>query len=338
MSGFVYRLFVIPQNWHTPHIPLNPPIPPQKSPLFANAFRIAGAFTLPVVISSRLGSGECASAIGACVVVNREGWVLTAGHLLTEIMRQQESVLQHQAHQSGVRQLERDTVADKRFRKSKVRTLKRPTKRSVRNHSTWWGRDGAQLHDATLLPAADLALGRLQPFDPDSVAHYPVFKEPDADYAPGRSLCKLGFPFHRIQPVFDEEQGAFVLPPGTVPLPLFPLEGIFTRVVVASMPQAGGGEESQPGKFIETSSPGLVGQSGGPIVDAHGVVWALQSHTRHYSLGFNPPAPGRDKGEKHAEHQFLNVGLGVHAESILGFLKSQGVAYQSAGESRAAGK
>lgn len=298
--------------------------------MFANAYRLAGAFTLPVVISSRSGKGVCASAVGACVVVNREGWVLTAAHLLAEIKRQQDSVLAHREHRSDVRQLEQDTVADKRYRKSKVRTFHRPAKESVRNHSTWWGRDGAQLHDAAILPAADLALGRLQPFDPDSVAHYPVFKRPGDDYAPGRSLCKLGFPFHRIVPQFDEAKGAFVLPPGTVPLPLFPLEGIFTRVVIAPMPHAGGGEEAQPGKFIETSSPGLVGQSGGPIVDTHGVVWALQSHTRHYSLGFNPPAPGRDPGEKHAEHQFLNVGLGVHAEAILGFLASCGVAHQCA--------
>ncbi len=297
--------------------------------MFTNAYRIAGGFTLPVVISSRSDSGECKSAIGACVVVNRDGWILTTAHLLGEILRQRESVMQHTACGDEVRQLEQDTVADKRYRKApKVRTFQRPSKDSVRNHSVWWGRDGAQLVDAALMPATDLALGRLTPFDGKTIAQFPVFKKPGANYTPGRSLCKLGFPFHQITPSYDEKRNAFVLPQGAVPPPLFPIEGLFTRVVIAPMPGAEGGE---PGKFIETSSPGLVGQSGGPIVDSQGAVWALQSHTRHYPMGFSPPVPGQEqsKPRQQKEHQFLNVGLGVHAEPILQLLQSREVEHQT---------
>ena len=300
--------------------------------MFARAYAIASSFTLPVVISSRSDKGVCNSAIGACVIINREGWILTSAHLIQEIQRQQESVQKHQTYDGDIRQLERDMVADKEFRRNiKVRTFNRPRKGSIQNHSVWWGRDGAQLHDATVTPAADLALGRLAPFDPDTVAHYPVFKKPGPHYTPGRSLCKLGFPFHQITPTFDEQQNAFVLPQGAVPLPLFPIEGMFTRVVVTPMP---GSDEREIGKFIETSSPGLVGQSGGPIVDTEGVVWALQSHTRHYPLGFSPPIPGQHQGRQHTgsqqkEHQFLNVGLGVHVEPILQLLQSREVAHQT---------
>lgn len=292
--------------------------------MFTNAHRIASCFTLPVVISSRSGKGVCQSAIGACVVVNRDGWIITSAHLLAEIQRQQASVAQHGSFGDDVRQLEQDTVADKRFRKSRIHSIQRPPEDTIKNHSVWWGRDGAQLHDVMIAPAADLALGRLAPFDANTVAEYPSFKKADANYTPGRSLCKFGFPFHQITPTFDEKSNAFMLPPGSVPLPLFPIEGIFTRVVIAPMP---GVAEDQPGKFIETSSPGLSGQSGGPIVDTHGVVWALQSHTRHYPLGFSPPVPGQDKRMPQKEHQFLNVGIGVHVESILGLLQSQKVAH-----------
>lgn len=297
--------------------------------MFAKAYRIANCFTLPVVISSRSDTGQCKSAIGASVVINRDGWILTSAHLITEIQRQQDSVKKHSAYGDDIRKQEHDTAADKRFRKSKIRTFQRPSAGSVRNHSVWWGRDGAQLCDLSVLPASDLALGRLQPFDPDSVAHYPVFKNPTTDYAPGRSLCRLGFPFHEIKPTFDQEKNAFVLPQGAVPLPMFPLEGIFTRVVIAPMP---GLDQTVPGKFIETSSPGLMGQSGGPIVDSEGVVWALQSHTRHYPLGFSPPIPGQSQSQLKSgakkEHQFLNVGIGVHTESILNLLNSRSVAHQ----------
>ena len=73
-------------------------------------------------------------------------------------------------------------------------------------------------------------------------------------------------------------------------------------------------------KFVETSSPGLKGQSGGPTFDSEGRIWAMQSKTAHYPLEF--PA-----GQKNQEHQFLNVGMGTHAKTIIDFLDSNGVKY-----------
>ena len=101
-----------------------------------------------------------------------------------------------------------------------------------------------RLVEARVVPAADLALGRLEPFDPASVAHYPVWKDPARDFAPGRSLCKLGFPLHRIVPIYDEKANTFTLPEGSVPVPLIPMEGMFTRVVNNRAPGSGDGEPS----------------------------------------------------------------------------------------------
>ena len=215
-------------------------------------------------------------------------------------------------------------AADKRYRKKGVRTFHQPAGASVRNHSVWWGVDGVRLVEARVVPAADLALGRLEPFDPGCVAHYPVWKDPSRDFAPGRSLCKLGFPLYRIVPIYDEKANTFTLPEGSVPLPLFPLEGMFTRVFNARAPGSGDGE---PSAFIETSTPSLVGQMGGPVFDSNGVVWGIQSHTMHNALGFRPPVPGGAAGE--VEHQFLNTGLAVHAAVIRRFLDAEGIAYAS---------
>lgn len=291
--------------------------------MFSEAYNLARCFTLPVVISNRTIRGACHSMIGACVVVNRAGWVLTAAHLIDAIQKQFESAQKYRNYRGDVRDMEQDLSSSSAWRKSKVRTFKRPGADAVCNHSVWWGRDGVRLLDVKLLPSCDLALGRLEPFDPESVARYPVFKTPGPDYGPGRSLCRLGFSFHEITPTYDEQRDAFVLPPGSVPPPLFPIEGMLTRVVLTAMPGAPDGER---GKFIETSSPGLRGQSGGPIFDTDGAVWALQSHTRHYPLGFTPQVPGRAKGQ--VEHQFLNVGVGAHAEPILQFLAQQKIEHQ----------
>ena len=293
--------------------------------MFSKAVPIAHGFTRPLVLSSRTAKGECRSTIGACVVVNDEGWILTAGHLIEIVRQQQASVRKHRGFRSNVVEFQRDTVADKRFRKKGVRTFQRPATVSVRNHSVWWGGDGTQLAEAEVLPEADLALGRLEPFDPASVPRYPVFKDPAGeDFMPGRSLCKLGFPFHRIVPVYDEETDVFTLPPGSVPLPTFPLEGMFTRIVNTRAPGSGEGETSP---FIETSSPSLIGQMGGPVFDAEAHVWGIQSHTMHHPLGFHPPAPGAAPGQ--VEHQFLNMGLAVHVGVIRRLLDSRGIAYRS---------
>ena len=239
-------------------------------------------------------------------------------------MRQhQESVRRHRGYRDNVVEFQRDTAADKRFRKRGVRTFHPPASAAVRNHSVWWGADDMRLVEAKVLPAADLALGRLEPFDAGSVPHYPVLKDPDRNYAPGRSLCKLGFPFQPITPIYDEEANTFTLPPGSVPLALFPLEGMFTRIVNSRAPGAGEGEASA---FIETSTPTLIGQMGGPVFDADARVWGIQSHTMHYPLGFHPPVPGGGQGQ--VEHQFLNTGLAVHASVIVRFLETEGIAYR----------
>ena len=290
--------------------------------MFSKAVPIAAGFTRPMVISSRTTGGECSSTIGAYMVVNRDGWILTAGHLLDIVRQHQESARRYQGYRGNVVEFQRDLAADKRFRKRGVRTFHRPGGLSVRNHSVWWGVDGARLVDARLLPAADLALGRIEPFDPASVAQFPVFKNPSRGYEPGRSLCKLGFPLHRIEPQYNEQENAFTLPEGSVPLPMFPLEGMFTRVVNTRAPGSGEGE---PSAFIETSTPSLLGQMGGPVFDPKAVVWGIQSHTMHHALGFRPPAPGGPPGQ--VEHQFLNTGLAAHARVIRGFLDAEGIDY-----------
>ena len=79
--------------------------------------------------------------------------------------------------------------------------------------------------------------------------------------------------------------------------------------------------------LLETSSPGLRGQSGGPIVDREGTVWAIQSRTVHLQLGFNPTiTKGKSVIE---EHQFLNVGLGADAETLKGFLTLNGIGFET---------
>ena len=76
----------------------------------------------------------------------------------------------------------------------------------------------------------------------------------------------------------------------------------------------------------ETISSGLRGQSGGPISDREGTVWAVQSHTRHYPFSFKPLILGRMQGQ--VEHQFLNANVGTRAEAILEPLAQQTITHE----------
>jgi hypothetical protein len=288
-----------------------------------------------VIISRKTVSGECSSAIGSFVVINEDGWIVTAAHILELCMtlgKECASVRSINAERDAIRS---DTTLTDRDKRKRISKLSFPPKNSTEEFSIWWGIGLAsqienavggqvQLDNAAAIPEADLAVGRLQPFDPAWVKIYPVFKDPSKNFDSGVSLMKVGFPFHSIVPAWDSDNRRFEFPDGALPVPRFPIEGIFTRV--AQTKWAGGSVLPFPIRFVETSTPGLRGQSGGSTVDIKGTVWAIQSRTTHLPLGFDPEVPGKP-GQ--TEHQFINVGLGIHPETMFGFFQQQGIEYQT---------
>jgi hypothetical protein len=248
--------------------------------VFSEAFGIASQFTRPVVVLTRSGVGKVNATCGTFMILNREGWIITVAHLWQSyfMYRQQ--------------QAEQDIEPEKK----------------IENHSFWWGGDGKVLKDIKPFPEFDLIVGRLDPFDPEEVFEYPVFATVD-ELKIGTSLCRIGYPFSRIRASFDEKNSRFIMDGNSLPH-LYPIEGIYTRTVSASAFKGA----KKTTKFIETSSPGLLGQSGGPILDTKGRVWGIQSRTVHLPLGFSPKI--RKGSEEIEENQFLNAGWGVHVEKI----------------------
>lgn len=259
--------------------------------MFKKAYAIASHFTHPVLMSSRFENGKVESGIGSFIIINKEGWIITAAHIL-----------------NGLRSF-----------KTKV---KDPAK-NITHHSMWWGHDSHIISKFELLEGNDLAIGQIKNYNPAFQQVYPKFINP-SDLAIGSSMCKLGFPFHDVKASFNIQNARFSFDKSVFPIPRFPIEGIYTRNAVTGKSPDGKYEY----KFLETSTPGLRGQSGGPIFDTDGNICAIQSQTRHLPLGFSPSI--EMNGEKVVENQFLNVGWGVHVESILKYLKDHGVAHEIA--------
>lgn len=292
--------------------------------MFAVACATAREFTRPIIISSRQANGECNAGIGAFVVINEEGWIVTALHIINGIKELENSLNEYQEVLKIRQSIEEDTSL-KPGKKNALLGRNKIPPHSITNYSALWGGNGDGLDQISAIPEVDLAVGKLRNFDKEKIKHYPFFKDPSKAMEPGTSLCKLGFPFLSIKPVYLEEKKIFELPPESLPPVFFPLEGILTRFA-----EVGNHAGNYPLKFIETSSPGLMGQSGGPTFDIHGNIWAIQSQTKHLPLGFGNNHKGKSRETEHLQNQYLHVGLGIHCETIIGHLKARSISFQMA--------
>jgi hypothetical protein len=266
--------------------------------VFVEALSIANHFTYPYVGLRHRASGEVNATIGAFVVVNDEGWALTAAHIVNDILAAEQQ-----------------------------RTGDLPDEDPVTDHVEIWATPGfapgkPALAEARVRPFSDIAAVKFDAFDAGVFSAFPVLRDDDAEPIEcGMSVCRLGYPFHYIDAGFDDDRRQFQLPGSAFPVPAFALDGI-----VARFSQMTSEDGSASGLFIETSTPGLRGQSGGPLLDVAGRVCGIQSHTSHLDLGFDAHYSADD--EVVTERQFLNVGAATHVSEIRSLLGEAGVRYQ----------
>ena len=284
--------------------------------MFATAISVAQGYTRPLIVSWVDQNDVCTSSLGTHVLVNADGWALTAWHMVAQVQQLEAALTATIAYEKEKAAILADPSRLPDQRRKKARQLSAPVVQ-VKAFSLWCGNDAWTFKEFHAVPGADLAAVRINGIDPASVSQFPTFKDPSSGIVPGTSLCRLGFPFQEVTPKFDAANNRFDL--GTVQLVFFPNEGILTRIA-SDNPNA-----ADLVAFIETSSPGLKGQSGGPIFDRQGTVWGIQSHTGHLALGFSPPQPGGKPGQ--VEHQFLNVGRGAHPATIVNLLRKVGAAH-----------
>ena len=274
--------------------------------MFSEAYEIASKFTHPLIVIVRFFDGSVDCILGAFTILNDKGWAVTVAHLFEPFFAYKQHKDEIDNYNEQFKAIHDDQHLDTQKRRKRKSHLKTNPK-WITNISYWWGKDGVRYSEVRAMPEGDIAIVHLEPFDPYSISQYPVIKNPN-NLKPGTSLCKLGFPFHQVKASFDEKTNNFSLEPGALPVPRFPIEGIYTRNVIAGKSK----DNKYDIKFIETSSPGLRGQSGGPIFDVKGIIWGIQSKTTSLPLGFNPKVV--KNGREYEENQFLNVGWGIHLE------------------------
>jgi len=287
--------------------------------VFQAACEIARNYTWPVIISRRTIDGTCSAGIGTFVIVNSDGWIVTAAHILQVMRDVAAEEIQTRQTQDQITSITNDATLNNKERRRRLAAIGHLASDAVDRWSVWWGLDGVNLEFAVAIEPADIAIAKLSSLSAP-IKQFPIFKKSAKEFEQGASLCRLGFPFWDVKPEWNDAAKTFNLTQN-VPLPLFANEGVLARMSQIILIDPAGKPVPPPPfplKTIETSNPGIVGQSGGPIFDRDGVIWGIQTSTVSYEIDLNTK-----------EKQYYNVGVGCHAESVIGLLNANNVKHQT---------
>lgn len=291
--------------------------------MFVDAIERVDPFTRPLHSIVRLyGHDEIVPGSATLFFVNEEGCAITCKHV-AELVAQVDKIHQNFLNFQGERRaVLREKDAAQRISKLEDRfKLRADTLIRVRN-SFIGCVDHFKEVTIDMHPTQDLAILRFKGYNRPLYRSYATFLRDTSKVKPGRSLCRLGYPFpeftnYRYNPDNDDIEWTME---GRVSSPRFPIDGIVTRLLSDSSGIMG----------IEMSTPGLRGQSGGPLFDTNGVIYGMQSATRHLHLGFDiedREVLVNGRRSRVSNYPFLNVGQCVHVDVIKSFLRERGVTY-----------
>lgn len=290
--------------------------------MFVKAIQDVAEFTRAIhSISRNFGSQKVERGAATLFFVNEEGWALTCKHVAQWIA--QADIINKKFHQY---QLESRGLSVQSS-KTVARNLGLDETKMAEMRITFV--DCVDKISAIRFvnhPEYDLALVKIDGFEKLGVSTFPKFLEDDQAVQPGQMFCRLGFPFPEFTnfKLNTEKNQLEWIQNGQVLSPRFPLEGMVTRFL---------GDQKRKIHGIEMSTPGLRGQSGGPMFDMEGTIVGMQSRTKHLHLGFDIEdkeimAHGRLK--KVNDYAFIHLGECVHVSIMKEFMTQQGVKFQLA--------
>ncbi len=289
--------------------------------MFVKAIEENAAFTIPVITSVRFYDKSIKCGPASCIALNPDGWILTAAHIMNLVNYHEKSRKEMAAWDARTAAIKNDKKSSNKQKKRMMRANP-PNPKWVTNFSFMWGKMSIPIHEIHIDHLSDLALVRVDSRLTKNLKRFPVFGGSIVPLPQGFPVCRLGFPFLDLKAEFNEAKSEFnIVTPNVFPMPRFPLDGIVTRGVNIKNVQTG-----RTVSMFEVSTPGLRGQSGGPVFDVNGTVVGIQSGTVSFPLGFAPEAS--EGNRKVAEHQFLNIGVAISAEEVIKLAKKYSVAIQ----------
>lgn len=291
--------------------------------MFVDAIERIESFTRPVHSIVRLyGHDAIVPGSATLFFVNESGCAITCRHV-AELITSAGAIHQnYRAFQGARQQILREKDVAQQVAQVETRFNLRSESLIRIRHNFVNCVDQYTHLDIELHPTQDLALLRFRGYNRPLYRSYATFLADSNRVRAGRSLCRLGYPFpeftnYRYNPTTDDIEWTIE---GRNTSPRFPIDGIITRLLTENGVLTG----------IEMSTPGLRGQSGGPLFDTNGLVFGMQSATRHLHLGFDiedREVLVNGRKSRVSNYPFMNVGQCVHVDIIKAFLREKDVNY-----------
>ncbi len=261
------------------------------------------------------GSDEIEHALGTMIILNDNGDVLTCKHIALEFVNNNKL---GEIYSHLIEELKRCNTKEERIEVEKKYNLEKDT--PVLTNINLPFKVGKEINiEIKLHKYLDLAIIKFRGANL-KCSNYPIFSKKLP--LQGQSVCKLGFAFPEYS-YFEyskEDENIKMKNEIVSSFPLFPMDGIVTRQIV---------DEKHEVTMFETSTPGLRGQSGGPVFSPEGIVYGIQSMTKHLDLNFdiNKIVKRGIVNKQVTYTPFINLGVCISSTEIIKFLDENNVKY-----------
>lgn len=287
--------------------------------MFVEAIERVDQFTRPIHFIARYyGGTDIIPGTGTLFFVNENGFAVTCRHVAQQILHSNQIYENYLKFKGELRRFERDPgyESQRQFLESKYKISAETPIRILSNFINCV--DFYKSLTIHLHPTQDLAIIRFRDYGTKLYQGFAHFLKDSKHVKQGRYLCRLGYPFPEFTNYkFNKNTNDIEwISEGRIHTPSFPIDGIITRHI----------GEANGAVSIEMSTPGLRGQSGGPLFDRNGLIYGMQSATRHLHLGFdqvNREVITEGRRKRVSNYPFLDVGQCVHVDVIKSFLREK---------------
>ena len=284
--------------------------------MFIEAIEKVANFTRPIHTIQRSYAGkQIIPGAATLFFVNEEGYAITCKHVIELLLASDNLAKNYNAFKSERDKLPRDGKYNQYLKGLELKYKFNPEIEIQIKNSFVDCVDSMSGFTWHLHPKADLAILKFNDFNKLLYKDYAIFKRDSSQIRQGEFLCRLGFPFpefnnFRYNEASDDIEWTNT---GVNGSPLFPIEGMVTRFLA----------EDNKINGIELSTPGLKGQSGGPLFNKYGIIYGMQFSTKHLHLGFDIVEKEiflNNKIKKVSDYSFIHLGQCIHVDKIKEFL------------------